>query len=319
MERLRVGILGFGNLGRGAAAAVSQSPDMALAGIFTRRPPEQVAAEAGGMPVCPAALLEEGGPPVDVLLLCGGSAGDLPRQSPRYAGRFHIVDSFDTHARAPEHFAAVDAAARRGGRAAVICAGWDPGLFSVLRALALAALPPGGEPHLLGGGGQPGALGGRPPPARRPGRPGVHRARPRRSGGRPGGGGGGADPRLDCTGGCAMWRWRRGRSRRPSGRPLSPCPTILRTTTPRCASSPGKNWPVTTPACPTGGWCCAPAAPGGERPTGPAWSSGYAWTPTRSSPAACWPPAPGQPGGWVRRGVRLQNPPGYPARPAPAL
>ena len=152
MERLRVGILGFGNLGRGAAAAVSQSPDMALAGIFTRRPPEQVAAEAGGMPVCPAALLEEGGPPVDVLLLCGGSAGDLPRQSPRYAGRLHIVDSFDTHARAPEHFAAVDAAARRGGRAAVICAGWDPGLFSVLRALALAALPRG-ESHTFWGEG----------------------------------------------------------------------------------------------------------------------------------------------------------------------
>lgn len=152
MERLRVGILGFGNLGRGAAAAVSQSPDMALAGIFTRRPPEQVAAEAGGMPVCPAALLEEGGPPVDVLLLCGGSAGDLPWQSPRYAGRFHIVDSFDTHARAPEHFAAVDAAARRGGRAAVICAGWDPGLFSVLRALALAALPRG-ESHTFWGEG----------------------------------------------------------------------------------------------------------------------------------------------------------------------
>ena len=152
MERLRVGILGFGNLGRGAAAAVSQSPDMALAGIFTRRPPEQVAAEAGGMPVCSAALLEEGRPPVDVLLLCGGSAGDLPRQSSRYAGRFHIVDSFDTHARAPEHFAAVDAAARRGGRAAVICAGWDPGLFSVLRALALAALPRG-ESHTFWGEG----------------------------------------------------------------------------------------------------------------------------------------------------------------------
>ena len=97
MERLRVGILGFGNLGRGAAAAVSQSPDMALAGIFTRRPPEQVAAEAGGMPVCPAALLEEGGPPVDVLLLCGGSAGDLPRQSPRYAGRCHRRRSRRSH------------------------------------------------------------------------------------------------------------------------------------------------------------------------------------------------------------------------------
>lgn len=152
MEQLRIGILGFGNLGRGAAAAVSQSPDMALAGIFTRRPPEQVAAEAGGMPVCPAALLEEGGPPVDVLLLCGGSAGDLPWQSPRYAGRFHVVDSFDTHARAPEHFAAVDAAARRGSRAAVICAGWDPGLFSILRALALAVLPRG-ESHTFWGEG----------------------------------------------------------------------------------------------------------------------------------------------------------------------
>ena len=84
--------------------------------------------------------------------MCSSSAGDLPRQSPRYAGRFHIVDSFDTHARAPEHFAAVDAAARRGGRAAVICAGWDPGLFSVLRALALAALPRG-ESHTFWGEG----------------------------------------------------------------------------------------------------------------------------------------------------------------------
>ena len=82
MERLRVGILGFGNLGRGAAAAVSQSPDMALAGIFTRRPPEQVAAEAGGMPGCPAAQLEEGGPPGDVLLHCGGACRGPPPPPP---------------------------------------------------------------------------------------------------------------------------------------------------------------------------------------------------------------------------------------------
>ena len=86
MEQIRVGILGFGNLGRGAAAAVSQSPDMALAGIFTRRPPEQVAAEAGGMPVCPAALLEEDGPPVDVLLLCGAAPGISPGRAPGTPG-----------------------------------------------------------------------------------------------------------------------------------------------------------------------------------------------------------------------------------------
>ena len=143
MDQIRIGIVGYGNLGRGVEYALRQNPDMALVGVFTRRPPSSLTLQTPGVPVYPLDALDGMEGAVDVLLLCGGSAADLPEQSPRYAGRFHLVDSFDTHANIPAHFAAVDAAARAGGKTAIISAGWDPGLFSLVRALAAAVLPCG--------------------------------------------------------------------------------------------------------------------------------------------------------------------------------
>ena len=143
MDQIRIGIVGYGNLGRGVEYALRQNPDMALVGVFTRRPPSSLTLQTPGVPVYPLDALDGMEGAVDVLLLCGGSAADLPEQSPRYAGRFHLVDSFDTHAKIPEHFAAVDAAAKEGGTLALISAGWDPGLFSLNRVYASAVLPQG--------------------------------------------------------------------------------------------------------------------------------------------------------------------------------
>ena len=140
---IRIGIMGYGNLGRGVEYAVAQNPDMQLAAVFTRRDPASIQTVTDGVPVLAADKAGEMQDKIDVMILCGGSATDLPKQTPELARLFNVVDSFDTHALAAEHLAAVDDAARRGGRAAVICAGWDPGLFSVLRALALALLPRG--------------------------------------------------------------------------------------------------------------------------------------------------------------------------------
>ena len=139
---IRVGIVGYGNVGRGAEAAVLQSKDMVLTGVFTRRSPESVRPQ-GDTPVLPVSRLMERGADVDVLLLCGGSATDLPAQTPELAQRYCVVDTFDTHARIPEHFARVDAAAKAGGTAAIISTGWDPGLFSLMRLLGTAILPDG--------------------------------------------------------------------------------------------------------------------------------------------------------------------------------
>ena len=111
MDQIRIGIVGYGNLGRGVEYALRQNPDMALVGVFTRRPPSSLTLQTPGVPVYPLDALDGMEGAVDVLLLCGGSAADLPEQSPRYAGRFHLLDSFDTHANIPAHFAAVDAAA----------------------------------------------------------------------------------------------------------------------------------------------------------------------------------------------------------------
>lgn len=106
MDQIRIGIVGYGNLGRGVEYALRQNPDMALVGVFTRRPPSSLTLQTPGVPVYPLDALDGMEGAVDVLLLCGGSAADLPEQSPRYAGRFHLVDSFDTHANIPAHFAA---------------------------------------------------------------------------------------------------------------------------------------------------------------------------------------------------------------------
>ena len=149
---IRIGIVGYGNVGRGAEAAVLQSDDMALAGIFTRRPPESVHALREETPVYPMSLLTEQGTGADVLLLCGGSATDLPVQTPELARRYCVVDTFDTHARIPEHFANVDAAAKAGRTAAIISTGWDPGLFSLMRLLGTAILPDGAGDTFWGPG-----------------------------------------------------------------------------------------------------------------------------------------------------------------------
>ena len=137
---IRIGILGYGNLGRGVEAAVAKAPDMELAAVYTRRSPESLKIRTANVPVKPAAALEEG-EDIDVLVICGGSATDLPEMTPKYAKLYSVVDSFDTHARIPEHFANVDGAAKTGGHAAMISCGWDPGMFSIARLYAEAVLP----------------------------------------------------------------------------------------------------------------------------------------------------------------------------------
>ena len=149
---MRIGIFGYGNLGRGAAAAAMAAGDTELCGIFTRRAPAALGGVPDGVPVYAAdsAVAYRGA--FDVLLLCGGSADDLPRQTPLLARAFSVVDSFDTHARIPEHFAAVDAAAKEAGNVAVISAGWDPGMFSLNRVYANAILPDGKDYTFWGKG-----------------------------------------------------------------------------------------------------------------------------------------------------------------------
>lgn len=140
---VRIGIAGYGNLGRGVAAAASQSPDMELVAVFTRRPPGSITPPAPDVPVLAWDELAAHREAIDVLILCGGSKEDLPVQGPELAARFTTVDSFDTHARIPEHFAAVDAAARAAGTTSIISVGWDPGLFSLNRLFGEAVLPEG--------------------------------------------------------------------------------------------------------------------------------------------------------------------------------
>lgn len=149
---IRVGIAGYGNLGRGAEAALTQQPDMVLAGILSRRAPEEVRPARGDTPVWRWEEAAAHAGEVDVLLLCSGSAQDLPEQTPALAKYFHVVDSFDTHAAVPAHFAAVDAAAAESGHVALISCGWDPGLFSVLRAYGGSVLPAGGGHTFWGPG-----------------------------------------------------------------------------------------------------------------------------------------------------------------------
>ena len=140
---IRIGILGYGNLGRGVESAIGQNADMELCAVFTRRDPASVKIASVGVPVLHTSRMEEMKDQIDVLIICGGSATDLPVQTPEMARRFNVVDSFDTHARIPEHFANVDTAAKAGGRVALISAGWDPGMFSLNRAYAEAVLPQG--------------------------------------------------------------------------------------------------------------------------------------------------------------------------------
>ena len=149
---IRIGILGYGNLGRGVECAIRQNPDMELAAVFTRRDPKSVEILTPGVPVCPISEAGEWKDKIDVMILCGGSATDLPKQTPMYAKLFNVVDSFDTHARIPEHFSNVDASAKEGGKLGIISVGWDPGMFSLNRMYANAILPDGNDYTFWGKG-----------------------------------------------------------------------------------------------------------------------------------------------------------------------
>lgn len=149
--KIRIGIAGYGNLGRGVEYALEHCEDMELEGIFTRRDPAAVKPRTG-VPVYAMDRVEEMKEKIDVMILCGGSMSDLPEQTPALARLFHVVDSFDTHARIPEHFARVDEASRAGNKVTVISAGWDPGLFSLARLLGQAVLPSGADYTFWGKG-----------------------------------------------------------------------------------------------------------------------------------------------------------------------
>ncbi len=148
---MRIAIYGYGNLGRGVEAAVKYSPDAELVGVFTRRDPKNVVV-GSSVPVYSADNLSEFKDKIDVLIICGGSATDLPEMTPNLAKEFNVVDSFDTHAAIPAHFERVNAAASENGHIALISAGWDPGLFSVARLYASAALPCGKDYTFWGRG-----------------------------------------------------------------------------------------------------------------------------------------------------------------------
>lgn len=149
---IRIGILGYGNLGRGVECAIRQNPDMELVAVFTRRNPETVNILTEGATVCHVSETSQWTERIDVMILCGGSATDLPKQTPEYAKLFNVVDSFDTHARIPKHFANVDQAAKEGGKIGIISVGWDPGLFSLNRMYANAILPEGNDYTFWGKG-----------------------------------------------------------------------------------------------------------------------------------------------------------------------
>ena len=140
---IKIGIYGYGNLGRGVEAAITQNPDLSLVAVFTRRDPASIRLQTPDVPVVAADRVTEYQKKIDVMILCGGSATDLPVQTPELAKTFNVVDSFDTHANVPAHFAAVNEAALASGHLALISAGWDPGLFSMMRVLANAVLPEG--------------------------------------------------------------------------------------------------------------------------------------------------------------------------------
>lgn len=149
---MKIGIIGYGNLGRGVECAIKENPDTQLVAVFTRRDPSKVKIQTPNVPVLNVAEVKDWVGKIDVMILCGGSATDLPTQTPEYAKMFNVVDSFDTHAKIPEHFANVDAAAKASGHVAIISVGWDPGLFSLVRAYANAILPDGNDYTFWGKG-----------------------------------------------------------------------------------------------------------------------------------------------------------------------
>ena len=149
---MKIGILGYGNLGKGVECAIKNNPDMELAAVFTRRDPSSLKLLTAGVPVYNVADVEAHKSEIDVLVICGGSATDLPKQTPEYAKYFNVIDSFDTHAKIPEHFANVDKAAKDNGHIALISCGWDPGMFSLARLYANCILPDGNDYTFWGKG-----------------------------------------------------------------------------------------------------------------------------------------------------------------------
>ena len=149
---VKIGILGYGNLGRGVEAAIKKNDDMELVAVYTRRDPSTLTINTEGVAVKSTADLDTGKEPIDVLIICGGSATDLPEMTPKYAAMYNVIDSFDTHAKVPVHFANVDKAAQAAGKIGIISCGWDPGMFSLNRVYASAVLP-GGTPYTFWGKG----------------------------------------------------------------------------------------------------------------------------------------------------------------------
>ena len=149
---MKIGILGYGNLGKGIECAIKQNPDCELKAVFTRRDPSTVKLLTAGVPVYNVKDILDHKDEIDVLVLCGGSATDLPEQTPEYAKYFNVIDSFDTHAKIPQHFANVDSAAKASNHVALISAGWDPGMFSLNRLYANAILPNGKDYTFWGKG-----------------------------------------------------------------------------------------------------------------------------------------------------------------------
>ncbi len=149
---MKIGILGYGNLGKGVECAIKQAKDAELVAVFTRRDPASVKLLTAGVPVVNVSQIESYKDKIDVLVLCGGSATDLPKQTPEYVKMFNVIDSFDTHAKIPEHFAAVDKAAKETGHTALISCGWDPGMFSLNRLYANCILPDGEDYTFWGKG-----------------------------------------------------------------------------------------------------------------------------------------------------------------------
>ena len=149
---INIGIIGYGNLAKGVECAIRQNPDMKLAAVFTRRDPSSVKILTPDVPVLSLEDTADWKEKIDVMILCGGSATDLPKMTPAFAKDFNVIDSFDTHANIPAHYAAVDAAASQAGNIALISLGWDPGLFSVNRLYASAILPQGKDYTFWGKG-----------------------------------------------------------------------------------------------------------------------------------------------------------------------
>ena len=140
---IKIGLIGYGNLARGAEAAIKESNDMELAAVFTRRDPKSVTINTVGVPVLHTDDIEGYKGKIDVMIICGGSATDLPEQTPKYARMFNVIDSFDNHSMIPAHFENVDSSSKEGGFVSVISVGWDPGMFSVNRLYGSALLPDG--------------------------------------------------------------------------------------------------------------------------------------------------------------------------------